>query len=416
MNPSKILHFFWLICLSTLLVYNAFSFLSISASAEMAEFWKGENFLPSLNKNLPIAQEGGVQWNPFRSLRGLFKKRNAVPKAAVQEPKKQRRTAPASSTMGGVKQKTPSSTKSDAPSKASSKLAPPLHSQPKAADAWHVLVLGGALAEGLAKGLERRYAQIPQLEIFYNKLPERNKKISNISTNEDNLFIVEEIKKSQADLVVILPPLIQAEHLSLKEGVLQESEAWASTLRLQIALDVAAVRNHYKPLIWVGLPPVKAPDLSKKIIYANKLYREQVTPAGAVFVDLWPVFSDLSASYTPEGPDLLGVPALLRTSDGIHFTWRGYEKMAFFVEKEIALLLGEGSARVFETAAQNPDLVLLTNPYAGTQNLLGESQPRLLPWRPGSIEETLFVHGRALRPVPGRADAPSPHSSELANF
>ena len=56
---------------------------------------------------------------------------------------------------------------------------------------------------------------------------------------------------------------------------------------------------------------------------------------GAKFIDTWNGFTDKSGRYSPYGPDMTGQVKRLRVDDGVHFTMRGYLKLAHFVEKEL---------------------------------------------------------------------------------
>jgi hypothetical protein len=67
----------------------------------------------------------------------------------------------------------------------------------------------------------------------------------------------------------------------------------------------------------------------------NDLFREKAFINGAKFIDTWNGFTDESGRYSAYGPDMTGQVKRLRADDGVHFTMRGYLKLAHFVEKEL---------------------------------------------------------------------------------
>jgi hypothetical protein len=67
----------------------------------------------------------------------------------------------------------------------------------------------------------------------------------------------------------------------------------------------------------------------------NEVYREKSFINGAKFIDTWSGFTDESGRYSAFGPDMTGQVRRLRADDGMHFTSRGYLKLAHFAEKEI---------------------------------------------------------------------------------
>jgi hypothetical protein len=65
------------------------------------------------------------------------------------------------------------------------------------------------------------------------------------------------------------------------------------------------------------------------------VYREKTFINSAKFIDTWNGFTDESGRFSAYGPDMTGQVKRLRADDGVHFTMRGYLKLAHFVEKEL---------------------------------------------------------------------------------
>ena len=80
---------------------------------------------------------------------------------------------------------------------------------------------------------------------------------------------------------------------------------------------------------------MRSPDDSDDAEELNDIYREKSFINGAKFIDTWSGFTDESGRYSAVGPDMSGQIRRLRDDDGVHFTPRGYLKLAHFAEKEI---------------------------------------------------------------------------------
>ena len=80
---------------------------------------------------------------------------------------------------------------------------------------------------------------------------------------------------------------------------------------------------------------MRSPGQSSDAEAMNDLFREKAFINGAKFIDTWNGFTDEAGRYSAYGPDMTGQVKRLRADDGVHFTMRGYLKLAHFVEKEL---------------------------------------------------------------------------------
>jgi len=80
---------------------------------------------------------------------------------------------------------------------------------------------------------------------------------------------------------------------------------------------------------------MRSPDDSDDAEDLNEIFREKTFINGAKFIDTWSGFTDESGRYSAVGPDMAGQVRRLSADDGVHFTMRGYLKLAHFAEKEI---------------------------------------------------------------------------------
>src|SRR6185295_1625291 len=131
-----------------------------------------------------------------------------------------------------------------------------------------------------------------------------------------------------------------------------------------------------------GLPIMRSDGQNADAEALNDVYREKAFINGAKFIETWNGFTDESGRFSAYGPDMTGQVKRLRADDGVHFTMRGYLKLAHYVEKELRRDL-------------NLAKIERNIPLAGNE------------------DEQAKVMGRAV--VPGRSDPePAPSQTEAA--
>ena len=113
------------------------------------------------------------------------------------------------------------------------------------------------------------------------------------------------------------------------------TEKWEAGYIRRIDATIAALKTAGVPVIWVGLPSQRGAKASSDSSYLNELFRSRAEKAGITYVDVWDGFVDEAGRFTPQGPDYEGQTRRLRSGDGIYFTKFGARKLAHYVEREI---------------------------------------------------------------------------------
>ncbi len=113
------------------------------------------------------------------------------------------------------------------------------------------------------------------------------------------------------------------------------SEPWRQAYGERVEGVIKKLRAANTAVYWVGLPVMRSPDQSTDAEMMNEVYREKTFINSAKFIDTWNGFTDESGRFSAYGPDMTGQVKRLRADDGVHFTMRGYLKLAHFVEKEL---------------------------------------------------------------------------------
>ena len=241
-----------------------------------------------------------------------------------------------------------------------------------AGDRYRIVVLGDSLGEGLWSGLYRAMESDTTLE-FIN----RSKGNGSLFRDDTHTDLAKMLKEENYQIAIVMFGANDAQ-AAKKDGTWHKvgSEAWREVYGKRVEDFIKQLRAAKIATYWVGLPIMRSPGQTADAEILNELYREKAFINGAKFVDVWNGFADEGGRFSPFGPDLDGQARRMRADDGMHFTMRGYVKLAHFVEKEMrkdlnaakqernvplagseeeqAKLSGGGSARGAQAAAATP--------------------------------------------------------------
>jgi uncharacterized protein len=201
-------------------------------------------------------------------------------------------------------------------------------------DRYRVLVVGDSLADGLWSGLYRAFQEDSNLEIVNKSKPSSG--FVRTDSYDWNASIGDILKDDTYQMAVVMfgandDQAIRSGKDQLKPG----TDAWRDAYGQRVEAFVKKLRATGVAVYWVGLPILRSPEQSEDAEALNEVFREKAFINGAKFIDTWSGFSDESGRYSPYGPDMSGQVRRLRDDDGVHFTPRGYLKLAHFAEKEI---------------------------------------------------------------------------------
>jgi len=277
-------------------------------------------------------------------------------------------------------------------------------------DARRVLVIGDVFARGLFNALDLAFAQSPDIAV----IRETNDQSGLAATEAVDLpaAIGPIVEEKAADVIVVMIGANDFTGISSETGLIQpDNEAWtrAYGLRVQSLLNQLARRQI--PVFWVGLAPMKDAAISAHASKVTAIYREYVTLAGGVSVDIWDSFLGKDGQYTVNGPDINGRVKQLRLKDGIGFTKAGYRKVGFFVEQELRSRMRSGlQLAAIQAITDEPDVVevgsvipLYDSRIGLNVELAGDDVKPASP-EADSLQYKLVVAGEALAPVSGRVD------------
>jgi hypothetical protein len=250
-----------------------------------------------------------------------------------------------------------------------------------------ILVIGDALAEKLAQGIDQEFADNPDVQIM-----RKTKSVSSL-TRLDVFDWVEGARTAISggqhyDVAVILIGINDWQPMQVGGTTLEAgSDAWREAYGKRVEALLAVFKEKNLPVVWVGLPVMSLPKFSEQLQGLNGIVRDVAHARGQAFVDLHDAFIGDDGKYTDTGPALNGATVKLRTSDGVSFTKAGALKAAYFADVEVKRLLADRPAAAPDTLVASP-----VQPVPG---------PAALPAKPskGEVERLIDQMAGALPPV-----------------
>lgn len=173
------------------------------------------------------------------------------------------------------------------------------------------------------------------------------------------------------------------------------SERWIELYKKKIDDMIGVLKTKNVPILWVSLPALRGPKATSDMLFLNTLYRESAAKNGITYVDVWDGFVDEGGRFMQQGPDFEGQTRRLRTNDGVFFTRAGARKLAHYVDREIKRLLNNRSIPVaLPSDPGTPDLA----PVPGAPAPRPLAGP-IVPLVASSVGTTELLGGAGSRPA-----------------
>ncbi|WP_346892203.1 DUF459 domain-containing protein [uncultured Roseibium sp.] len=280
---------------------------------------------------------------------------------------------------------------------------PSFAAEPKDPDAGVILVVGDRMARGVGGGLKFLLGDKPMVRV--ELLTEDRKGLAGEDAPDWDAQLLAKIRGEDVKAVVVM----MGQHdLGQKfpgdPPVEFLTDAWIGTYRKKVGDLVRTVRQERKPLVWVGLPPTNAEMTNTDFSQLNGIFKDELSDSRTWYVDIWDIFLNEEGGYSSYGPNVDGKNARLRSGDKIGFTWAGYQKVAFFVERELSRILGGYGGYAFEGVDDDPDFIVLTGRVTSPEDELLGGKDQSPDLKDDSVAYRFFVRGESLPEIPGRVD------------
>lgn len=274
----------------------------------------------------------------------LFKRRKKKTKVEVKKPpasvRNKTSTSNAKKTVTRkTTQKTKTATrKTTGTNRNVAKVPEPAVVVAKNENAAKILVFGDFLAGGMARELEKRFAENPDIVIIESSDPSSGLVRDDVVNWPQK--VPELLDEFKPIAVVSLVGMNDRQKMWSVDGKPEKlSPDWLSEYNTRIEAITSAISSRSIPLVWMGLPPVRSSSMNSDYLAFNELYRAKVElSTGASYLDIWNGFTNEDGKFVSAGPDINGQIVRLRGQKGINMTRAGRAKLAFFAEKELRRL------------------------------------------------------------------------------
>lgn len=287
-------------------------------------------------------------------------------------------------------------------------------------DARRVVVFGDAFASGLARGLERIYSEASHVAVFNETKPGSG--VVRDDYHDWNAELAKYLESGRVDIAVMMIGSNDRQQMRLPEGREPvRSEKWESVYIERVDGLLKQFADKRIPVFWVGLPIMRSQSYGEDMAYLNEIYKARTSRYGAVFVETWDRFADEDGRYNASGPDVIGKIRTLRTDNGIHMTRTGYEKIAYFLDKELqpylqsnivnlpALGVSGAGVPAVPKGPVEVEMSLTSPPVPASETELVGANPASAkntapPPRDPAAPYKVLVLGQSVEPKTGRAD------------
>lgn len=190
-------------------------------------------------------------------------------------------------------------------------------------------IYGDSLADGLWHVLSALYKKEPGAKIHHFS------KVGAGLARPDWPRVFKDIEaaiETQPPLVAIIWVGVN-DQLGLRDearkGYLFGSPGWRTLYQQRGEQLIDAFEKHGTKVIWLGLPVFRGEEEEKGARIVDAAVQELCTRRNITYIPLDPVFRDAQGRYTSHVPDPAqgGKMRAVRTEDGTHFTYWGYESI-----------------------------------------------------------------------------------------
>ncbi len=198
----------------------------------------------------------------------------------------------------------------------------------------NVHVFGDSLGDGIWAGL---YRELPKADGYHVT---KHSRVSTGLVRKDyynwQKAVRQIVAKHRVDVAVVMIGTNDRQTIVENGRHALRSARWEEIYKARIDDVTQVLKDEGADIYWVELPAMRSPRFGGDMQYFNSLFRERAEANGIAFVPTRDRTLDDNGQYSAYGLDEDGRTRQMRTNDGIHFTMRGYIKLANFVTEAMA--------------------------------------------------------------------------------
>ncbi|HRO49587.1 MAG TPA: DUF459 domain-containing protein [Hyphomicrobium sp.] len=242
-------------------------------------------------------------------------------------------------------------------------------------DVYNLVIVGDDLADGLLGGAREVFQRDARVVVRQTPLPMNG--LMRPSYHNLIVQVEEDLKAASPQIAVLM--MGSWDRVSVRDASGRRhrvgSDGWRAEYTARVDRLLKLLRRYNVAVYWAGLPPARRYDFNEDVQMMNNILRERAYLNGAKYIDVYAAFATEGGGYSAYGPDVTGKNRLLRSGDGVYFTWEGNRKLAYFVDREVRRDLAQAQAdraipldgSEAEQAKINPDAVKFQDPKSGTE-------------------------------------------------
>lgn len=211
-------------------------------------------------------------------------------------------------------------------------------------DVYNLAIVGDDLADGLLAGAREVFQR--DARVVVRPAPLSLNGLMRPSFHSKLEQMEEDLKRAPAEIAVLMMGSWDRVPVRLESGRRAQvgTEAWRTEYAARVDRVLKMLRRYNVAVYWAGLPPARRYDMNEDVQVMNNILRERAYLNGAKYIDVYTAFASESGGYAAYGPDITGKNRLLRTGQGVYFTWEGNRKLAYFVDREVRRDLAQAQA------------------------------------------------------------------------
>lgn len=224
----------------------------------------------------------------------------------------------------------------------------------------NLMVLGDSLGRGVWAGLYHAFRKNKNFKVMKKAIPSTG--FVRLDFYDWNANLVQILAETKIDIAVIMIGANDRQTIVTKSGRYKPgSPRWREIYASRVDGFIAKLKAHGAKIYWVGLPITRSKKYTRHMRVLNEIFAERARANNIAFVDIWKDFTTAKGKYSAHGKDINGRTRKLRANDGVHFTMRGYQKLALAAENLIRADLDKSDkvsppvARTRIVKAQQPE-------------------------------------------------------------
>jgi len=198
----------------------------------------------------------------------------------------------------------------------------------------NLMVLGDSLSDGVWAGLYNSFRKNKNIKVLRKTKPSTG--FVRVDFYDWNARLGQILTKTTIDVAVVMMGANDRQTIVTKSGRYRPgSERWREIYASRVDEFIRQLKTQGARIYWVGLPITRQKKFSRHMRILNEIFAERARVNNIVFVDIWNDFTNAKGNYSANGKDIKGRMRKLRANDGVHFTMRGYQKLALAAERFI---------------------------------------------------------------------------------